>query len=147
MKVKLFLTGKTTDKNIQVLLQDYVSRIKHYADFEEVILPAGNRDEECANLLKRLQVSDVLVLLDEKGKQYTSLQFSLQLNSWLLSGKKSLVFVIGGAYGFTDAVYQRADYKLSMSGFTFPHQLARLIFAEQLYRGFTILRNEKYHHE
>lgn len=147
MKVKLFLTGKTTDKNIQALLQDYVARLKHYADFEEVILPASNKEEECANLLKRIQASDVLILLDEKGKQYTSVQFAQQLNTWMVSGKKNLVFVIGGAYGFTEAVYERADYKLSMSGFTFPHQLARLIFAEQLYRGFTILKNEKYHHE
>ncbi len=147
MKVKLFLTGKTTDKNIQALLQDYVARLKHYTDFEEVILPASNKEEECANLLKRTQASDVLILLDEKGKQYTSMQFAQQLNTWMVSGKKNLVFVIGGAYGFTEAVYERADYKLSMSGFTFPHQLARLIFAEQLYRGFTILKNEKYHHE
>ena len=98
-------------------------------------------------IFQQLQPSDHLVLLDDKGKDFTSSKFAEKLQAWMLSGKKRLVFVVGGAYGFSEQVYQRGNEKLSLSKMTFSHQMVRLFFVEQIYRGYTILNNEPYHHE
>ena len=137
--------------------KEYEKRLKHYTKFEEIIIPeikqAGKLSEnelkkkEGQLILGKLENSDHVILLDDKGKSYSSLQFSEFLQRKMNCGLKSLVFVIGGAYGFSDEVYQRANSKLSLSKMTFSHQMVRLIFKEQLYRGFSILRGEKYHHE
>ena len=98
-------------------------------------------------ILKNIQKSDHLVLLDDKGKEYNSLKFSEKIQNWMLTSKKRIIFVVGGAYGFSKDIYHRADEKLSLSKMTFSHQMIRLFFIEQLYRGFSILNNEPYHHE
>ena len=103
--------------------------------------------KEGALILKKIHPSDYLVLLDDKGKSFTSLKFSEKLQGWMLSGKKRLVFIVGGAYGLTDELYQRGDEILSLSRMTFSHQMVRLFFVEQIYRGYAILNNEPYHHE
>ena len=103
--------------------------------------------KEGESILNTLHSSDYLVLLDEKGKDFTSLKFSQKLQGWMLSGKKRLVFVVGGAYGFSEEIYIRGDEKLSLSNMTFSHQMVRLFLVEQIYRGYTILNNEPYHHK
>ena len=156
MKITLLAIGKTDNKNLQNLVDDYTKRLSHYISFNfEIISDIKNaknltevqqKEAEGEELLKRLQPSDVLVLLDEKGKQFTSVAFANYLQKKMNSGLKNLVIVIGGPYGFSDAVYAKAQEKLSLSTMTFSHQMVRLFFIEQLYRGFTILRNEPYHH-
>ena len=137
-------------------LDEYVKRLRHYVDFSVEVIPdikAGKKasDELCKQegdaILSRLELSDWLILLDEGGKSYTSRQFASQLQKWMNASPKRLVFVVGGAYGFTEAVRQRSNALLSLSQLTFTHQMVRPIFAEQLYRAFTILRGEKYHND
>ena len=157
MKIKLIVVGKTNAEYLLGGEREYEKRLKHYTKFEEIIVPeikqAGKLSEnelkkkEGQLILGKLENSDHVILLDDKGKSYSSLQFSEFLQQKMNCGLKSLVFVIGGAYGFSEEVYQRANYKLSLSKMTFSHQMVRLIFKEQLYRGFSILRGEKYHHE
>ena len=156
MHIVLIAIGKTDDKRIQSLVEDYVKRLGHYIKFEFTIIPdiknsknlseEQQKEKEGATILDKLQPSDVVIVLDEKGKQYSSVEFSQVLQKYMNSGLKRLVFVIGGPYGFSDAVYQRANTKLGLSKLTFSHQMVRLFFTEQLYRAFTILRNEPYHH-
>ncbi len=156
MKITLLAIGKTDNKQLQTLIDDYTKRLKHYVGFHFEIIPdvknvknlseTQQKQVEGEEILKRIQTSDQLVLLDEKGKSYTSMGFSEFLQKKMNSGLKNLVFVIGGPYGFSDAVYSRANGKVSLSQMTFSHQMVRLFFIEQLYRGFTILRNEPYHH-
>jgi 23S rRNA (pseudouridine1915-N3)-methyltransferase len=156
MQIKILIIGKTASKEIASLIDDYQNRLKHYTKLEvEYIEPKKSKkqkeplvqqEDEGELIIKRIDNSALLVLLDESGKQYTSVNFAAYLQKQLLSGKKELFFVIGGAYGFSEAVYQRADAKLSLSKMTFTHQMVRLIFIEQLYRAFTILKGEKYHH-
>jgi len=146
MKLQLITVGETYDKSVKVLADEYAARINRYYKFEMLAITASNANEEGKLLLKKIQENDAVVLLDEKGKELGSVDFSKQLNQWLNAGR-NVVFVIGGAYGFSEAVYARANYKLSLSKMTFPHQLIRALFTEQLYRACTILRNEKYHHE
>ena len=146
MKLQLITVGETYDKSVKVLADEYAARINRYYKFEMLAITASNANEEGKLLLKKIQENDTVVLLDEKGKELGSVDFSKQLNQWLNAGR-NVVFVIGGAYGFSEAVYARANYKLSLSKMTFPHQLIRALFTEQLYRACTILRNEKYHHE
>ena len=156
MNITLLAIGKTDDRALQELIDHYQQRLSHYVNMELVIIPdikhAKNRSEaqqkqlEGQEIVKRLQASDQLILLDEKGKSYSSVQISAFLQKKMNSGLKNLVFVIGGPYGFSDEVYSRAQGKLSLSAMTFSHQMIRLFFVEQLYRGFTILRNEPYHH-
>src|SRR5690606_15256477 len=131
--------------------------LKHYIKFEFVVLPdiknsknlseAQQKEKEGELILAQLQPTDTLVLLDENGKQYTSLDFAQFLQKKMNSGLKNLVLVIGGPYGFSDAVYAKCSGKISLSKMTFSHQMVRLFLVEQLYRGFTILRNEPYHHQ
>ena len=157
MKIKLIVVGKTNVKYLLEGEREYELRLSHYIKLEEIIVPdvkqAGKlskvelKKKEGLLILGKLENSDHVILLDDKGKSYSSLQFSEFLQQKLNSGLKSLVFVIGGAFGFSDEVYQKANSKVSLSKMTFSHQMVRLIFKEQLYRGFSILRGEKYHHE
>ncbi len=156
MKTLLILTGKTTDKNIAAGITDYTGRIGHYVPFETNVIPElkntksltheQQKEKEGELILKQIQTADFVVLLDEHGKEYRSVEFA----SWLQQKQhvaKRLVFVIGGPYGFSDAVYKRADEKVSLSKMTFSHQMVRLIITEQIYRACTIIKGEPYHHE
>ena len=157
MKIVLITIGKTNKKYLIEGISDYQKRLKHYTNFERIeianIKNAKNFSEselmkkEGELILKQIQNSDHLVLLDDKGKDFTSQKFAQKLQQWMLSGKKRLVFVVGGAYGFSDEIYKRGNEKLSLSKMTFSHQMVRLFFVEQIYRGYTILNNEPYHHE
>jgi 23S rRNA (pseudouridine1915-N3)-methyltransferase len=146
MKIKLILFGETIVKPVAEIFSTYTQRIQHYYSFETLILKTSNASEEGDLLLKKVEPQSFLILLDEKGKDYTSTEFAAQFNKWLQAGGKQLNFVIGGAYGFSTKVYERADAKVALSKMTMPHQLVRAVFAEQLYRACTILKNEKYHH-
>ena len=156
MQIRLLAIGKTDNKQLQQLISEYESRLKHYIKFSLEIIPdiknvkhlseEQQKQKEGELILKQLKPTDVLVLLDENGKQYDSVGFSQYLQKYMNSGIKQLVFVIGGPYGFSQDFYNKAQGKLSLSKLTFSHQMVRLFFAEQLYRGFTILKNEPYHH-
>ncbi len=156
MKIKLITIGKTDNKNLQTLIEDYAKRLGFYVPFDFDVIPdiknvknlseSQQKQAEGNEILKRLIKSDTMILLDEKGKTYSSVQFSQFLQKKMNSGLKTLVFVIGGPYGFSDEIYNRANGKVSLSTMTFSHQMVRLFFIEQLYRAFTILRNEPYHH-
>jgi 23S rRNA (pseudouridine1915-N3)-methyltransferase len=156
MQIKLLAIGKTDNKQLQVLIDDYQKRLSFYIKFEFEIIPdlkkVKNLSEEQQKhkegelILNKLQAQDVLILLDENGKQLSSVDFSEYLQKHMNSGIKQLVFVIGGPYGFSNDVYNKAQGKLSLSKMTFSHQMIRLFIIEQLYRGFTILKNEPYHH-
>ncbi len=157
MNLTLLVIGKTDGEALKNLIGIYQERLQHYIKFELKILPdikntknlsiEQQRQKEGEALLKNTTSSDVLLLLDEKGKQFTSKEFSFELQKRMNSGIKHLVFAIGGPYGFSKAVYQRAQQKISLSKMTFSHQMVRLFIVEQLYRAFTILSNEPYHHE
>jgi len=157
MKIKLLAIGKTDNKQLIQLIDEYQNRLRHYVKFElEIINDIKNaknlskdqqKEKEGELILNRLQNTDQLILLDDKGKHFTSIEFSKYLQKKMNSGIKQLVLVIGGPYGFSDTVYQKAQGKISLSKMTFSHQMIRLFIVEQIYRGFTILRNEPYHHE
>lgn len=157
MTIKLLTIGKTDDKALQNLIDTYVNRLGHYNRFEFEIIPDLKKTKslsvdqqktaEGKLILEKVTTSDVVVLLDENGKQFTSEAFSEYIQKRLNSGMKQLMFVIGGPYGFSEEVYARADAKISLSKMTFSHQMVRLFFVEQLYRAFSILRNEPYHHK
>lgn len=157
MKLILLVVGKTDRDWVKEGLEVYISRLKHYVPFELVEIPelknvsALSRDQiksrEGELILKMLKPADEVILLDEKGKEYRSLEFSKFIEDKIARTAGSLVFVIGGAYGFSGEVYARASSKISLSQMTFSHQIVRTIFAEQLYRAFTIMRGEPYHHE
>src|SRR5690554_784894 len=157
MQIKLLAIGKTDNKQLQALMDDYQKRLGFYIKFELEIIPdlknSKNLSEEQQKqkegelILNKLQNQDVLILLDENGKQMSSVVFSEYLQKYMNSGIKQLVFVIGGPYGFSRDVYNKAQAKLSLSKMTFSHQMIRLFVLEQIYRGFTILKNEPYHHQ
>jgi 23S rRNA (pseudouridine1915-N3)-methyltransferase len=157
MKITLLQTGKTTDKNMSELVDLYTNRIKKYIFFEIVTLPeikntknmpvAEQKSKEAMKIIQSLTDDDYVILLDEKGKELKTIEFSAALEKMFFLPKKRLVFIIGGPWGFSETVYARADYKMSLSKLTFPHQLVRLLFLEQLYRVFTIIKGEPYHHE
>lgn len=157
MNIKLLAVGKTDDKNLQTLIENYQKRLSFYVKFDlEIIADIKNaknlseaqqKEKEGELILSKVTASDHLILLDEKGKSFTSVGFSDFLQKKMNSGIKTLVFVIGGPYGFSETVYQRAEGKISLSEMTFSHQMVRLFIVEQLYRAFTILRNEPYHHQ
>ena len=157
MKIKLLAIGKTDDKNLNALIETYKARLKHYVKFDLEIIPdiknvknlseKQQKEKEGELLLKKLQATDQLILLDDKGKDFTSVEFSKYLQKKMNSGIKQLVFVIGGPYGFSETVYKKSQGKVSFSKMTFSHQMIRLFVVEQIYRGFTILKNEPYHHE
>ncbi|NNJ88864.1 MAG: 23S rRNA (pseudouridine(1915)-N(3))-methyltransferase RlmH [Eudoraea sp.] len=157
MKIKLLVVGKTDHKGLQTMISDYEKRLRHYVKYEMEVIPAlkaaknlstlEQKDKEGDAILSRISPSDLIILLDEQGKQYTSVDFAKYLQKLMNAGTRQLVFLVGGPYGFSDAVQSRAQYKMSLSRMTFSHQMVRLFFVEQLYRGFTILRNEPYHHQ
>ena len=157
MKIKLLAIGKTDNKHLIQLIEEYQNRLKHYIKFELEVIPdiknvknlseIQQKDKEGELILLKLQNTDQLVLLDDKGKDFSSIQFSQYLQKKMNSGIKQLVLVIGGPYGFSDTVYKKSNGKISLSKMTFSHQMIRLFIVEQLYRGFTILKNEPYHHE
>lgn len=157
MKITLLTVGKTDRDWVRQGLDIYVSRLKHYIPFSLVEIPelknvsALSKDQikikEGELVLKNIRPTDDVILLDEHGKEYSSTQLAKILQDKISYECKDMVFVIGGAYGFSDAVYARANSKLSLSKMTFSHQMVRTIFAEQLYRAFTIMKGEPYHHE
>ncbi len=157
MKITVLAIGKTDSRELHHLIDIYAKRLTHYVKFESKILPdiknvknrsvAEQKKKEGEAILNEVSKSDVLVLLDERGKQLTSKELAGSLQKRMNSGIKNLIFVIGGPYGFSEAVYQRAIQELSLSKLTFSHQMVRLFFVEQLYRAFTILKNEPYHHQ
>ncbi|CAM1348647.1 MULTISPECIES: 23S rRNA (pseudouridine(1915)-N(3))-methyltransferase RlmH [Tenacibaculum] len=157
MKIKLLAIGKTDNKHLIQLIDEYQNRLKHYIKFTLEIIPdiknvknlseQQQKEKEGDLILSKLQPTDQLILLDDKGKHYTSIEFSQYLQKKMNSGLKQLVIVIGGPYGFSDTVYKKASGKISLSKMTFSHQMIRLFIVEQIYRGFTILKNEPYHHE
>ena len=157
MNIKLLVVGKTDEGSLQSLIDTYAKRLNHYIKFELEILPdikntkslsvEQQKLKEGKMLLEKMSPSDYLVLLDENGKQFSSEAFSEFIQKRLNSGMKQLIFVVGGPYGFSEEVYARAQSKLSLSKMTFSHQMVRLFFVEQLYRAFTILKNEPYHHK
>lgn len=156
MQITLLAIGKTDDKRLIQLIDEYSKRLSHYIKFQFEIIPdlkkakhlsiAQQKEKEGEQILSKTQNSDILILLDENGKQMDSVVFSNFLQKHMNSGIKNLIFIIGGPYGLSEAVYQRANGKLSLSKMTFSHQMVRLFFIEQLYRGFSILKNEPYHH-
>ncbi len=157
MKIELAVIGKTSIGYLKQGIDEYIKRLKHYVPFEikyiDDIKNTKNISEdqqkrtEGAKILSLLDKSDFVVLLDEHGKEYTSIQYSSYIQKRMLSGAKKVVFVTGGPYGFSQEVYDRANDKISFSKMTFNHEMIRLIFTEQLYRAYTIINHEPYHHE
>lgn len=156
MQIRLLVVGKTSDNTLQLLIGDYIKRLKHYCDFKLEYVQAKNKKKvsseaelkklEAKLILNSLHTHSVLILLDEKGRDFTSNQLASFLQKQMNASPKDLVFCVGGAYGFDEEIYQRAKAKLALSKLTFTHQMVRLIFVEQLYRAFTILKGERYHH-
>lgn len=156
MKLTLLLSGKTTNAQLQTLIDDYVKRLAHYVPFSMQVLPDLKnaktlsmdqvKEHEGQLILKALSPNQEVVLLDEHGREFRSIEFADYVQRKLSSGR-DVVFVVGGPYGFSKAVYDRADGQLSISKMTFSHQMIRLLFTEQLYRAMTILHHEPYHHE
>lgn len=157
MNIKLLAIGKTDDKNLQTLIEQYQKRLSFYVKFDLEVIPdiknaknlseAQQKEKEGELILSKITPTDQLILLDENGKSFSSVGFSDYLQKKMNSGVKTLVFIIGGPYGFSDMVYQKANGKVSLSEMTFSHQMVRLFVVEQIYRAFTILRNEPYHHQ
>lgn len=157
MTIKLLAIGKTDSSQLQELILVYQKRLNFYVNFQIELIPdlkktknlseEQQKEKEGALILKRLASTDVLILFDEKGKQYSSVEFSSYLQKKMNAGIKQLVFVIGGPYGFCDAIYKKASGNISLSKMTFSHQMVRLFITEQLYRAYTILKNEPYHHQ
>lgn len=157
MTIKLLAIGKTDSTELQQLISMYEKRLGHYVNFNLELIPdlkktknlseQQQKEKEGELILKQLVPTDVLVLLDESGKQFSSVEFSSYLQKKMNSGIKQLVFVIGGPYGFSDMIYKTASGKISLSKMTFSHQMVRLFVVEQVYRAFTILKNEPYHHQ
>ncbi|MCL6461746.1 23S rRNA (pseudouridine1915-N3)-methyltransferase [Flavobacterium micromati] len=156
MNIKLIAIGKTDNTALQSLIEDYAKRLSFYIKFDLEVIPdiknvknlseSQQKEKEGELILSKITPTDQLILLDENGKTFSSVAFSGELQKKMNSGVKTLVFVIGGPYGFSDTVYGKAQGKISLSLMTFSHQMVRLFFIEQLYRGFTILKNEPYHH-
>lgn len=156
MKTELILVGKTTDKHFQAGIDDYAGRIAHYMPFGITTIPElkntknlsqeQQKEREGEMILKQIQPSDTVVLMDERGKEPRSIELAQWLERKQATARR-LVFVIGGPYGFSDAVYKRADEMLSLSRMTFSHQMVRLIFTEAIYRACTIIKGEPYHHD
>lgn len=157
MVIELIVVGRTIEKYLETGINEYLKRLQHYTRLQITVIPelknAKNmrqnqiKDNEGELILARVTTADRLVLLDDKGKQPDSPEMAQWLQNTINRGTRKLIFVVGGAYGFNEAVYARADEKLSLSSLTFSHQMVRLIFLEQLYRSFTILNNEPYHHQ
>lgn len=156
MKITLLVVGKTTDTHIETLIQEYQKRLTHYLTFALQVIPElkntkaltseQQKQAEGEMIMKAVTSSADLILLDEHGKEFRSIEFADYVQKRMSSGR-DVVFVVGGPYGFSEAVYQRANGKISLSKMTFSHQMVRLFFVEQLYRAMTILKGEPYHHE
>ena len=157
MKITLLVVGKTIDTNLIRLQDEYQNRLKHYVPFDLQVIPElkntknlsenEQKEKEADLILKNIESADDVILLDDKGVQYTSIKFSEFISKKMLTGSKRMVFVVGGPYGFSQRIYSRSNGMLSLSAMTFSHQMVRLIFIEQLYRAFTIIKGEPYHHE
>ena len=157
MQIKLLAIGKTDDKNINALIEHYQKRLKHYIKMDLEIIPdlknahalsfEQQKEKEGQLLLQKINPSDFVVLLDENGKQFSSLDFSDWMQKKMNASTRNLVLIIGGPYGFSEEVYKRSNEKISLSKMTFSHQMVRIFILEQIYRAFTILRNEPYHHQ
>ena len=157
MKIKLILIGKTSLKFVDEGMNMYLQRMKRFVDFEVLIIPdlkntkklsaAQVKEKEGVLILKNMQNNDFIVLLDEKGKGFTSVEFASFIKNKLDTATRQMVFVVGGAYGFSQDVYKRANFLLSMSAMTFSHQIIRLFFMEQIYRAYTIIKGLPYHNE
>ena len=157
MKIKLLVIGKTNKNYLIEGEKDYEKRLSNYCKFSELTIPDIKKRakftknelkiKEGELILSKLNNGDVVILLDEKGKQNSSIEFSNLISNKIMVRSKSLVFVVGGSFGFSEDVYTRADLKMSLSKMTFSHQMVRMIFKEQLYRAFTIIKGEKYHNE
>lgn len=156
MKITLLVVGKTTDQRLQTLIDDYQQRLKHYIPFEIVVIPdfrnakaltqAQIKEQEGLEILRRITPAMEVILLDEHGREYRSIEYAQWIQKKMSAGR-DITFIVGGPYGFSTAVYERADGKISLSKMTFSHQMIRLFFTEQIYRAMTILRGEPYHHE
>lgn len=157
MKIILLVIGKTDARYFIEAIEEYRKRLEHYIPFGIQVVPDlkntksltvdQQKEKEGELILKNIQAGDYIVLLDEKGKEYTSVRFASYIEKKMHAVSRRLVFVIGGPYGFSQAVYDKASEKITLSRMTFSHQMVRLIFVEQLYRAMTILNNEPYHHE
>ncbi len=157
MKLTLIAVGKTSTDYIERAITEYVRRVNRYIQMELCVIPdikaskglseESQKQREGQTILSALQAGDVVVLLDERGKELTSREFSAMIERRMVQGLKRLVFIIGGPYGFSQDVYARADEKLSLSRMTFTHEMVRMFFTEQLYRAMTIMRGEPYHHD
>ena len=157
MKITLIAIGKTEDKYLIEGIDKYLNRLKHYINFNVLIIPdikntknlteAQQKTKEAEVIAKQINPTDVVILLDEKGKKHSSVSFANYLNKQMIGSVQHLVFIIGGPYGFDESIYKRSNTSISLSDMTFSHQMVRLFFVEQLYRAFTILKNEPYHHE
>lgn len=156
MKITLLVVGKTTDQRLQTLIEDYQQRLKHYIPFEMVVIPdlrnakaltqTQIKEQEGIEILRRITPSMDVILLDEHGHEYRSIEYAQWIQKKMAAGR-DVTFIVGGPYGFSPAVYERANGKISLSKMTFSHQMIRLFFTEQIYRAMTILRGEPYHHE
>ena len=157
MKGVLIVVGKTTDKRFEAIIQEYIERIRHYIPFTIEVIPelkntkGLSQDEqkkrEGEQILKNLQAGDYIVLLDEHGSERTSMDFASWMQRKMAAGPKRLVFIVGGPYGFSDAIHQKGNEEVSLSRMTLSHQMIRMFFVEQIYRAMTILNGEPYHHE
>ncbi|HWK99962.1 MAG TPA: 23S rRNA (pseudouridine(1915)-N(3))-methyltransferase RlmH [Parapedobacter sp.] len=157
MRITLLCVGKTDDSQLAAIVDKFQQRLKHYVPFRMVSIPDvkntkhlradQQRAREAGAILKQLSPGDHVVLLDERGKEYRSVDFAAYLNKLMVGSVQHVVFVVGGPFGFEETVYQRANTQLSLSKMTFSHQMVRLFFVEQLYRAFSILKGEPYHHE
>ncbi len=157
MKLSLLVIGKTTDRHVQILIDDYTSRLSHYVPFSLDVIPElrntkalseeQQKAQEAELIKKQLQAGDYVVLLDEHGAERRSVEFATWLQKRMNAGSRRIVFIVGGPYGFDSAIHSFANEEISLSQMTFSHQLIRVLFIEQLYRACTILRGEPYHHE
>ena len=157
MKIEFWVIGKTNEKYLKEGIAIFEKRLRHYLPFEYKVWPdikkAGKlkalqlKEKEGGYILKQLNNDDHLIILDERGKEFSSVSFAQHVEKLLQVPKKRVIFLVGGAFGFSSGIYERANAKLSLSKMTFSHQMIRLFFVEQLYRAMTILRNEPYHNE
>ena len=157
MNITLLLVGKTEEEYLKEGITIFENRLKHYINFKSIVIPSlkntknipvdEQKNKEAEEMLKHFTKSEYIVLLDEKGKEFRSADFATFIQKQMNTGIKNLMFVVGGPFGFSNKIYEKANMKLSLSQMTFSHQMIRLLFTEQLYRAFTILKNEPYHNE
>ena len=146
MKFTFISVGKKNDSDIEVAVADYTNRISRYFPIEWKLIPTAEKIKECESILKTIDSGDFVVVLDDKGKEITTGELASFIEKRMSASDKRIVFIIGGAYGFTEDIYKRANLKWSLSKLTFPHQLVRLILSESLYRAISVIKKEPYHH-